>query len=186
VLYADFECIIKKIENHDSDASTVKQQQHIADGFCVYVKSTDSRFFKEPYVYVGENSAEKFIDYILETSREIRGIYKNKIPMKPLTADELQHHNLKTKCYLCEVDFVSDPRAENYIQNSKVRDHCHITGSYRGAAHSICNLQLRIDHEKVKIPCILHNLKGYDSHLILSAVKKRHGEVSGELNLSLP
>ena len=51
-------------------------------------------------------------------------------------------------------------------------------GEFRGAAHSTCNLQYRIDPDRVKIPVIIHNLKNYDSHLILSAVKPRHGTVS--------
>ena len=46
---------------------------------------------------------------------------------------------------------------------NKVRDHCHITGKYRGAAHSQCNLKLKIPS---KIPIIFHNLQGYDGHLI--------------------
>ena len=58
-----------------------------------------------------------------------------------------------------------------------MRDHDHLTGEYRGAAHSSCNLQYRINPDKVKIPCIIHNLKGYDAHLILSAIKPHHGEV---------
>ena len=45
----------------------------------------------------------------------------------------------------------------------KVRDHCHITGKYRGAAHSQCNLKLKIPK---KLPIIFHNLEGYDGHII--------------------
>src|SRR6218665_2357335 len=67
----------------------------------------------------------------------------------------------------------------------KVRDHCHITGKYRGAAHKACNLKLRISgagtyidkkSEKVKnkratmVPVVFHNLRGYDSHLIMQAL----------------
>ena len=50
---------------------------------------------------------------------------------------------------------------ENY--DNKVRDHCHITGKYRGAAHYLCNMDLKITK---KIPVIFHNLKGYGSHVI--------------------
>ena len=46
----------------------------------------------------------------------------------------------------------------------KVRDHCHFTGKFRGAAHSWCNLQTK---SKFKIPVVLHNFRGYDSHLIM-------------------
>ena len=45
----------------------------------------------------------------------------------------------------------------------KVRDHCHITGKFRGAAHKECNSKLRI---RRKTPIIFHNLEGYDGHLI--------------------
>ena len=41
-----------------------------------------------------------------------------------------------------------------------VRDHNHLTGEYRGPAHNACNLNYHIYPKKVKIPCIIHNLKG--------------------------
>ena len=50
------------------------------------------------------------------------------------------------------------------------RDHCHITGKYRGSEHLICNLKLKISAEKIKIPVIFHNLKAYDSHFIIQKV----------------
>ena len=45
--------------------------------------------------------------------------------------------------------------------DEKVRDHCHVTGKFRGAVHWSCSLQLT-----KKVPLIFHNLRGYDSHLI--------------------
>ena len=58
-------------------------------------------------------------------------------------------------------------RERERIANEPVRDHCHITGKYRGSAHRKCNLKLQISAEKIKIPVIIHNRKGYDSHLII-------------------
>ena len=52
----------------------------------------------------------------------------------------------------------------------KVKDHCHITGKYRGAAHSKCNQKLRIDPYRTPIPIFFHNLKNYDSHHLISAI----------------
>ena len=43
-------------------------------------------------------------------------------------------------------------------ENGPVRDHCHITGKYRGSAHNDCNLKLRLEPESIKIPVIFHNL----------------------------
>ena len=53
-----------------------------------------------------------------------------------------------------------------------VRDHCHITGQYRGAAHNACNLKLKICPKITQIPVVFHNLRGYDSHLIMQAISK--------------
>ena len=49
------------------------------------------------------------------------------------------------------------------IEYEKVRDHCHITGKFRGAA---------IGHVTKKVPVMFHNLRGYDSHLIFYELKK--------------
>ena len=63
----------------------------------------------------------------------------------------------------------------------KVRDHCHITGKYRGAAHDKCNLNFQITD---KIPVIFHNLRGYDSHFIIQEIgeiiKKNTYKVTGK------
>jgi hypothetical protein len=65
-------------------------------------------------------------------------------------------------CYLCGKAFSDERRGL-----TKVRDHDHISGKYRGAAHSECNLKLRLQR---RIPVFLHNFRGYDSHLIIPAL----------------
>ena len=47
------------------------------------------------------------------------------------------------------------------LNTDKVRDHCHVTGKFRGAAHNKCNLELRIPR---KLPIIFHSLQEYDGH----------------------
>jgi hypothetical protein len=59
----------------------------------------------------------------------------------------------------------------------KVRDHDHITGNYRGAAHADCNLKLRIDPKKMEIPVFFHNLRGYDAHLIMQHIGEMQGNI---------
>ena len=51
--------------------------------------------------------------------------------------------------YICKRSFNPFDGDNN---NRKVPDHCHLTGDFRGAAHSICNLNLHIDPEKGRIP----------------------------------
>ena len=66
--------------------------------------------------------------------------------------DENNYQNSQD-CWICN----------GKLGKEKVRDHCHITGKYRGAAHSKCNLKLKIPK---KLPIIFHNLEGYDGHII--------------------
>ena len=54
--------------------------------------------------------------------------------------------------------------------NRKVRDHCHISGKYRGPAHDACNKKLQMGAFKTKIPLICHNFRGYDSHLLIEVI----------------
>ena len=63
------------------------------------------------------------------------------------------------------------------IENSdnKVRDHCHISGKYRGAAQWSCNINLKVTK---KVLVIFHNLKGYDSHLIFRELSKFNVKIS--------
>ena len=60
-------------------------------------------------------------------------------------------------------------------EDEKVRDHCHITGKFRGSAHWDCNINFQLTK---KIPVIFHNLKGYDSHLIFSVLHKCDVKIS--------
>ena len=59
-----------------------------------------------------------------------------------------------------------------------MRDHCHITGKYRGAAHNACTLKLRLNPKTTTIPVVFHNLRGCDSHLLMQAISKVEGRVS--------
>ena len=58
-----------------------------------------------------------------------------------------------------------------------VKDHCHITGRYRGAAHRYCNNLLRIYPKTEDIAVVFHNLKGYDAHHLMQAVSQTNKEV---------
>ena len=69
-----------------------------------------------------------------------------------------------TKCHICDKPYKD--------KDIRVRDHCHITGKFRGSAHQDCNLKLQIKPETIKIPVIIHNLRGYDSHFIMQQIGK--------------
>ena len=69
------------------------------------------------------------------------------------------------KYWICDNDYIED--------DVKVRDHCHITRNYRSSVHRDCNrdckINVKLNH---KIPVVFHNLKNYDSHLIMQELTK--------------
>ena len=73
------------------------------------------------------------------------------------------------QCYICQRGF--DSESEGL---TKVRDHCHLTGRYRGAAHSKCNLEIRTPNF---VPVVFHNLEGYDSHLFIRNLGVSEGDI---------
>ena len=72
--------------------------------------------------------------------------------------------------------FCADPLLVSNFKDS-VRDHDHMTGKYRGAAHKECNFKLKLNPKTMPIPVIFHNLKGYDGHLLMQAIARVRGEI---------
>jgi len=72
--------------------------------------------------------------------------------------------------------FCAEPLLVANFKDS-VRDHDHMTGKYRGAAHNQCNFKLKLNAKTVPIPVVFHNLKGYDGHLLMQAMAKVRGEI---------
>ena len=86
-----------------------------------------------------------------------------------MTKEDEEKFQKAEECHICNKKYTD--------KDIQVRDHCHITGKYRGSAHQECNLKLRVNPKEVKIPVIFHNLRGYDSHFIMQeigAIVKKH------------
>ena len=104
----------------------------------------------------GKMLKQKFVTDITREAFQIREEYKDPKPMLPLTAQEQRRHDNATHCWVCQKEFgtqeiyISTLDGERYkaIYNGKIKDHCHITGKYRGPAHNDCNIQLQIKARK--------------------------------------
>ena len=85
--------------------------------------------------------------------------------MAPLTDKEKEYYEQQKKCYICKKRFYYNKK-EKKIRKlyRKVRDHCHFTGKFRGAAHGICNLSYKVPH---KSPVKFHNCSSYGYHHII-------------------
>ena len=62
-------------------------------------------------------------------------------PMIALTEEEKESYKNQQLCHICEKEFCTNNNNDEYKKMRKVRDHCHYTGKYRGAAHRKCNLE---------------------------------------------
>ena len=93
--------------------------------------------------------------------------------MIPLTKEEKEDYNNQRVCYICKKEFITSDTIESSSlegnKHYKVRDHCHCTGKYRGAAHNIYNLCYKIPKN---IPIIFHNGSTYDYHFIIRELVK--------------
>ena len=105
---------------------------------------------------------KKFSKYLKEHASKISNYEKKK--MIPLTTEEKIYHNKQKICYICQKEFNNNDK-----KNYKVRDHCHYTGKYKGAAHNICNLRYKVPKE---IPIVFHNGSTYDYHFITKELVK--------------
>ena len=151
---------------NDKKSFTEAYQKHIDCGYayklvCCY----DNKCSKPLQLYRGENAVYKFMESMIHEVRWCKETIKRQFnkPLKMTNEDELNFKKA-TKCHICNKQYTAE--------DVKVRDHCHITGLYRGSAHNDCNLKLRIKPEEIKIPVIFHNLKGYDSHFIMQQIGK--------------
>ena len=107
---------------------------------------------------------KKFCLNLREHATKIINYEKKK--MMPLPKKEEENHNNQKVCYICKKEFNAD---DSDKKNHKVKDHCHYTGKYRGAAHNICNLRYKIPKE---IPIVFHNGSTYDYHIIIKELAK--------------
>lgn len=174
VIYADFECILKPLDNNDDvnldplNSYTVKKYEHIPYSFSYYIKCSFDDQISKFEIYRGPNCAQNFITFL---EREVLLLYfkylKVNKKINSLTELEKLQYTYANECYLCDKPILNE--------KDKVADHCHITGNYRGPAHSICNLNFK---QPNFIPIILHNLRNYDSHLFIKHLCQNKEQLS--------
>ena len=153
-----------------NESYTYNYQKHEPSGFCLSIKGLDGmKAIFKPIIYT-KNSGEEDIAAMFDskiagfTHKIHNDFYRRPKTMK-MTEEQKQEHYLAIKCHICGGD----------LEEDKVRDHCHFTGQYRGAAHNSYNLQCR---KPLILPVILHNLQGYDAHFLI----KQFAGLPGELN----
>ena len=136
----------------------------------MHIVSSDPAVKFKPIVYRGQNTIKEFILKMKEIEEMLMPLIKAVEPMV-MTAVDKQDFKCAKTCCLCKKPLGKDKIREH--------DHLHVTGKYRGAAHSVCNLEEGKQRtRRLEIPVFFHNLKGYDSHMIVSEVGKYTAKLS--------
>ena len=165
VVYADLECLLEKIstcQNNLRESSSTEINKHTLCGYSLFTHCSFDKTKNKLDFYRGKDCMKKFCKDLRTHAAKIINYEKKK--MMPLTVEEKIHYNEQEICYICKKEF-----DKNYKKHYKVRDHCHYTEKYRGAAHDICNLRYKIPKE---IPVVFHNRSTYDYHFIIKELVK--------------
>ena len=159
VIYADFESLLPSVDKGGSERVR-PYQEHIAYGFSYkVVRSFDDKYSRPIQGGRGKDAVYDFLTSVMEEANRCTKIM-NKInkPLRMTPSDEADFL-CSEQCHICGKAYDED--------SVRVRDHCHMTGRYRGSAHQSCNLNFKVTK---KIPVVFHNLRGYDGHLIMQQI----------------
>ena len=170
-VYADFESrqeMIQTVMPNPDGSFTEKFQKHIPVSFAFHLVSPFCE--REPVVFRAENDdvdvGKVFVEKLEEFIKEIQNEFEN--PKEMIWGKEEKDQFERAKeCWICEGRFEKG--------EVKVRDHCHFSGKFRGAAHNKCNLMFQKPNFT---PVFFHNLTGYDSHLFVKNLGMSQGEVT--------
>ena len=171
VVYADFESIVKPLDSCDPDPNrsyTKKYQKHEPVSFVYYIKSfNESVYPSTKRTYIKENPEDPdpvdvFINWLEEDVKIISELGNRKMI---ISKEEEEQFKQASNCWIC---------GKLLNIQDRVRDHCHFTGRYRGAAHNICNLKYSKPNN---ISVFFHNLTGYDSHLFIKKLNITNGAI---------
>ena len=158
IIYADLECLLKKeqsCQNNPKNSSTPRKAKDKPSGYSLSLNCSFDETKNRRKMYRRKD--------LKELATEITN-YKEK-EMIPSTDKEIKSYVEQKVCHICKEKFSYDKNKKSeYHLYHKVRDHCHYTGKFRGAAHNICNLRHKVPK---KIPIVFHNGSTYDYHFII-------------------
>ena len=161
-IVADFEALTTPAETQNGTRHSRSFIYQVHQPCAVGIKLISSiNELQIPYTdFIGARAVSWFLNEILRIQEVCLQYLFSDLRLIMTPADDVAFSSAKS-CYIL---------GKNFEQiASKVRDHDHITGKYRGAAHNKCNLQLR---KTYKIPVFFHNFRGYDSHLLVHALSE--------------
>ena len=168
IINVDTESLIKNIDgcgNKPENSSTAKIGEYIPCGYSVSTIWGFDHIEDKHILYHGKAYMKIFCLSLEEHEKNIIDFEKKEVLL--LTKEELKLYQNAKVCYISGKRILKNTKDKNYW---KVRDHCHCTGKYRGAAHSICNLKFNVLNE---IPVVFHNGSNYDHDFIIKELANK-------------
>ena len=169
--YADFEADNEKDNSSvGNKATNIYKQNPVLNGYHIISDLDDvlkSHYFKSP---LGYENVDWFVDEILKLENIMVFYFKNTEKDIIMTEENEEDYRSDNICRFCEKE-ISD----------KVGDLCHLTGKYRGPAHSKCNINVTQKQSNF-IPFIFHNFSNYDCHMFFKKlVDKKNDKVKFDI-----
>ena len=172
VIYADIEsAIFPKEDNASSSKKLISTRAHECIAWCCMTvcRVKPELSSPAPVMFVGENSLDAFFAHLHQEYQRISNIlFEQKQPFNGFSPEEMTDFVSTRQCTFCGIEFGEGPQA-------KVCDHCHITGNYRMALCSTCNLTKAAT--KSVVPVFFHGLMNYDSHFLIQEMHKFKGGI---------
>ncbi|KAL6421203.1 hypothetical protein ACFW04_013754 [Cataglyphis niger] len=130
VIYADLECMLKKT-NNDPKMSTYTFQHHEIFSIAYYIHCAYDETLSAYHSRRNVDCIAWFVEELKNLAHRVKNIISTNVPIVTLLREQCETFRSATHCHICEKPFAPD--------DIRVRDHCHLTGRYRGPAHSNCN-----------------------------------------------
>ena len=159
-IYGDFECNNKRENSNIGNKTTnIFRQNPMCNGFYIVSEMNDVLQSGWHLSAFGEGNVEWFVNGVIKIENKMNFYFKNTKKEIVMTQEDEEDFKNSTHCWFCELPL--DGRA--------VRDHCHLTGRYRGAAHERCNIKVKHKQSNF-IPFMFHNFSNYDCHLFFKTL----------------
>ena len=154
-IYADFEADNEKDDSIVGNKTiNIYKQNPVPNGYYIVSELEDvlkSDYHKSP---LGYDNVDWFVDEVIKLENKMAFYFKNTNKDINMTQENEEDYKNNNICRFCEKEIITD----------KVRDHCHLTGKYRGPPHSKCNINVTQKQSNF-IPFLFHNFSNYDCHM---------------------
>ena len=154
-IIADFEADNEIDDSKIGDKTTnIYKQKPVLNGYNIISELNDvlkSGYYESP---LGYDNVDWFVKEVMKLENKMTFYFKKPKKDIIMTQEDEEDYKNNNICRFCEKNIESD----------KVRDHCHLTGKYRGSSHNVCNINV-MQKDSNFIPFVLHNFSKYDCHM---------------------